>query len=57
MFAGDMVDNADREVSKGISIITTDETSHSGSSIESVDSIKKYGTTTQHHIWKVQTLL
>ena len=44
MFAGDMVDNADREVSKGISIITTDETSHSGSSIESVDSIKKYGT-------------
>ena len=44
MFAGEMVDNADREVSKGISLITTNETSHSGSSIESVDSIKKYGT-------------
>ena len=44
MFAGAMTDNADREVSKGVSIITTTESSHSGTSIESVDSIKKYGT-------------
>ena len=39
-----MQDNDDRIITSGISLITTTESSHSGSSIESVESIKKYGT-------------
>ena len=43
-FAGSLQDNDDRIITSGISLITTTESSHSGSSIESVESIKKYGT-------------
>jgi len=43
-FSGSLQDNDDRIITSGISLITTTESSHSGSSIESVESIKKYGT-------------
>ena len=43
-FAGSLQDNDDRIITSGISLITTTESSHSGSSIKSVESIKKYGT-------------
>ena len=43
-FAGSLQDNDDRIITSGISLITTTESSHSGSSIESIESIKKYGT-------------
>ena len=43
-FAGSLQDNDDRIITSGISLITTTESSHSGSSIESVESIKIYGT-------------
>ena len=43
-FSGVIYDNADRLITDGISLVTTTESSHSGSSIESVESIKKYGT-------------
>ena len=37
-------DDSDRSVETGISLITVTESSHSGASIETVESIKKYGT-------------
>ena len=43
-FAGTLQDNDDRVVTSGISLITTVESSHSGSNIETIESIKKYGT-------------
>ena len=43
-FSGTIYDDAGRIITSGVSLITTTETSHSGSSIESVESIKKYGT-------------
>ena len=43
-FSGALYDESDRVIQNGISLITTTESSHSGSSIESVESIKKYGT-------------
>ena len=43
-FSGSLQDNDDRIITSGISLITTTESSHSGSSNESVESIKKYGT-------------
>ena len=41
-FAGSLFDENDRIITSGISLLTTIESSHSGSSIESVESIKKY---------------
>ena len=41
-FAGSLIDENNRIITKGISLLTTIESSHSGSSIESVESIKKY---------------
>ena len=41
-FAGSLFDENNRIITKGISLLTTIESSHSGSSIESVESIKKY---------------
>ena len=43
-FAGSLYDESDRVITSGISLITATESSHSGAEIESVDSIKKYGT-------------
>ncbi len=43
-FNGNIVDNNDRTVNSGISLITTNTVSRSGREIESVDSIKKYAT-------------
>ena len=41
-YAGTLVDQSNRVVTTGISLLTTIQTSHSGSSIEGVESIKKY---------------
>ena len=41
-FAGSLFDENNRIITSGISLLTTIESSHSGSSIESVESIKKY---------------
>jgi len=41
-YAGTLVDQSNRIVTTGISLLTTIQTSHSGSSIEGVESIKKY---------------
>lgn len=41
-YAGTLVDESNRIVTTGISLLTTIQTSHSGSSIEGVESIKKY---------------
>lgn len=41
-YAGTLVDQSNRIVTTGISLLTTSQTSHSGSSIEGVESIKKY---------------
>ena len=43
-FAGTLYDESDRIITRGISLLTTIESSHSGANIESVESIKKYGT-------------
>ena len=43
-FAGSLIDDSDRSITTGVSIITCSETSHSGASIESIESVKKYGT-------------
>ena len=43
-FAGTLQDESDRAVTTGISLITVTESSHSGAAIETVESIKKYGT-------------
>ena len=43
-FAGTIYDNANRVITTGISLINTIDSAHSGASIESVESIKKYGT-------------
>ena len=43
-FAGTLYDESDRIITSGISLLTTIESSHSGANIESVESIKKYGT-------------
>jgi hypothetical protein len=43
-FSGILQDDSDRSVETGISLISVTDSSHSGSSIESVESIKKYGT-------------
>ena len=43
-FAGTIYDDANRIITNGISLLTVTESSHSGASIESVESIKKYGT-------------
>ena len=43
-FAGTLQDESDRAVTSGISLITVAESSHSGAAIETVESIKKYGT-------------
>ena len=43
-FAGTLQDESDRAVTSGISLITVTESSHSGAAIETVESIKKYGT-------------
>ena len=44
IYAGTIQDEVDRSVTSGISLITTTQTSHSGEDIESIESIKKYGT-------------
>ena len=44
IYAGTIQDEVDRSVTSGISLITTIDTSHSGEDIESIESIKKYGT-------------
>ena len=44
IFSGILQDDSDRAVETGISLISVTNTSHSGTSIESVESIKKYGT-------------
>ena len=44
LFSGILQDDADRSVETGISLITVTESSHSGASIETIESIKKYGT-------------
>ena len=44
IYAGTIQDEVDRSVTTGISLITTIDTSHSGEDIESIESIKKYGT-------------
>ena len=41
-FSGRIVDNNDRVINTGISLITTNSSSQSGRELESVDSIKKY---------------
>ena len=41
-YAGTLVDQSNRIITTGISLLTTSQTSHSGSSIEGVESIKKY---------------
>ena len=43
-FAGTLYDESDRIITSGISLLTTIESSHSGANIESLESIKKYGT-------------
>ena len=43
-FAGTIYDDADRIITSGISLITVTQSAHSGAEIESVESIKKYGT-------------
>ena len=43
-FSGILQDDADRSVETGISLITVTESAHSGSNIETIESIKKYGT-------------
>ena len=43
-FSGILQDDADRSVETGISLITVTDSSHSGSDIETIESIKKYGT-------------
>ena len=43
-FAGSVYDESDRVITSGISLISAIESSHSGANIESIDSIKKYGT-------------
>ena len=43
-FSGSLLDDSDRIITSGISLITVVESSHSGASIESIESIKKYGT-------------
>ena len=43
-FAGTIYDDANRIITNGISLITVTESAHSGAEIESVESIKKYGT-------------
>ena len=43
-FAGSLVSELDTPIVNGISLITTEKSSHSGRSIESVESIKKYAT-------------
>jgi len=43
-YVGRIVDNNGIPVTSGISLITTNQTSYGGKSIESVDSIKKYST-------------
>ena len=43
-FSGSLIDDNSRDVSSGISLITVIDSSHSGASIETVESIKKYGT-------------
>jgi len=43
-FAGNIVDEGSRVVENGISLITVNDASHSGGSIESVESVKKYAT-------------
>ena len=43
-FAGTLQDESDRAITTGISLITVTESSHSGAAIETVESIKKYGT-------------
>ena len=44
LFSGILEDDADRSVETGVSLITVTESSHSGASIETIESIKKYGT-------------
>jgi hypothetical protein len=41
-YAGTLADQSNRIITTGISLLTTSQTSHSGSSIEGVESIKKY---------------
>ena len=43
-FAGQLLDQNDTAITTGISVISTEEASYGGSSIESVESIKKYST-------------
>ena len=43
-YAGTLRDNNDNAISSGISLVTINEPSYGGSSIESVESIKKYST-------------
>ena len=43
-FSGILQDDSDRSVETGISLISVTNSSHSGASIESVESVKKYGT-------------
>ena len=43
-FSGNIVDEGSRVVENGISLITVNDASHSGGSIESVESVKKYAT-------------
>ena len=44
IFSGILLDDSDRAIETGISLISVTDSSHSGASIESVESIKKYGT-------------
>jgi len=44
VFSGAIIDDSSRAVTEGISLITVNSSSHSGAAIESVESIKKYGT-------------
>ena len=44
MFGGSLRDNNSNVISGGVSLITVNESSYGGSSIESVESIKKYAT-------------
>ena len=44
IFSGILEDDSDRAIETGISLISVTDSSHSGASIESVESIKKYGT-------------
>ena len=48
-FNGRLLDQADRVITSGISLITTLEASQLGSDIESVESIKKYSTRISVH--------